>query len=72
MRGEVRNHKNNEGDSGIKEQDRQKKRKEKSGTCQIYRREKDVEEISEQSRGEVQAAGFYRIHSSRNLIKFHN
>lgn len=32
------------------------------------RAKKDVKEIPE----EVQADGFYRIHSSRNLIKFYN
>lgn len=33
---------------------------------------KDVKEIGGQGKEEVQALGFYRTHSSRNLIKFYN
>lgn len=33
---------------------------------------KDVKEMRGQGKEEVQALGFYQIHSSRNLIKFYN
>lgn len=39
---------------------------------EVKKLERDVKGIGGQGGEEVQALGFYQIHSSRNLIKFYN